>query len=96
MPAYRQESNPYDTIRLLHRRLTTRPDGLLFPMIQTLEAEIDETGSVRFNHPVHLDRKHRVLVMVMPDEVTCPVEETPEDWNRPHIDQPYRYLPSAS
>ena len=65
-------------------------------MIQTLEAEIDEQGSVRFNHPVHLDRKHRVLVMVMPDEVTCPVEETREDWNRPYIDQPYRYLPSAS
>ena len=38
----------------------------------------------------------RVLVMVMPDEVTCPVEETREDWNRPYIDQPYRYLPSAS
>ena len=63
MPAYRQESNPYDTIRLLHRRLTTRPDDLRFPMIQTLEAEIDETGSVRFNHPVHLDRPR--------DTITC-------------------------
>ena len=31
MPEYRQESNPYDTFRLLHHRLTTRPSDLLFP-----------------------------------------------------------------
>lgn len=65
-------------------------------MIQTLEAEIDEQGSVRFTRPVHLDGKHRVLVMVMPDALPGTSDDTPEDWNRPHIDQPYRYLPSAS
>lgn len=93
MPAYRQESNPYDTFRLPHRRLTTRPDGLLFPMIQTIEAEIDETGSVRFNHPVHLDRKHRVLVMVMPDEPAGTTEDTSGGWDRPYVEHPYRALP---
>ena len=64
-------------------------------MIQTLEAEIDETGSVRFNHPVHLDRKRRVLVMVMPEELTGPVEDTPADWDRPYVEYSYRALPSS-
>jgi hypothetical protein len=64
-------------------------------MIQTLEAEVDERGKVKLAHPVSFDRKHRVLVMVIGDDAT----ETGDDesgWNRPYIDQPYRYLPSAS
>lgn len=65
-------------------------------MIQTLEAEIDEQGSVRFIRPVRLDGKHRVLVMVMPEALPGTGDDTPADWNRPHIDQPYRYLPSTS
>jgi hypothetical protein len=65
-------------------------------MIQTLEAEIDEQGSVRFTRPVHLDGKHRVLVMVMPDALPVASEDVPDGWNHPSIDQPYRYLPSSS
>jgi hypothetical protein len=65
-------------------------------MIQTLEAEIDERGSVRLTRPVHLDRKHRVLVMVMPDEPQEVVDDTADNWNQPYVDLPYRYLPSAS
>jgi hypothetical protein len=63
-------------------------------MIQTLEAEIDEKGSVRLARPAHFDRKHRVLVMVIPDQPCGEGDDTPDDWNRPYIDQPYRYLPS--
>ena len=65
-------------------------------MIQTFEAEIDEQGCVRFSRPVHLDRKHRVLVMVMPAELHGASEDAPDGWNRPYIDQPYHCLPSAS
>ena len=64
-------------------------------MIQTLEAEVDEQGTVRLARPVNFDRKHRVLVMVMPSDEPAPDDE-PRGWNQPYIDQPYRYLPSAS
>ena len=65
-------------------------------MIQTLEAEVDERGTVRLAHPVSFDHKHRVLVMVIGDDAAKTEEDTETGWNRPHIDQPYRYLPSAS
>lgn len=65
-------------------------------MIQTLEAEIDEKGAVRLAQPAHFDRKHRVLVMVIPDQPCGEGDDTPDDWNRPYIDHPYRYLPSLS
>ena len=65
-------------------------------MIQTLEAEVDERGTVKLAHPVSFDRKHRVLVMVIGDESLEAAEDTESGWNRPYIDQPYRYLPSAS
>ena len=65
-------------------------------MIQTLEAEIDERGAIRLARPAHFDRKHRVLVMVIPDQARDESDDTPDDWNRPYIDQPYRYLPSLS
>jgi cbb3-type cytochrome oxidase cytochrome c subunit len=65
-------------------------------MIQTLEAEVDERGTVRLAHPVSFDRKHRVLVMVIGDDAAKTEEDTETGWNRPYIDQPYRYLPSAS
>lgn len=76
-------------------RLTRERDGVSWPMIQTLEAEIDEQGSVRLSNPAHFDRRRRVLVMVMPDESSSSEEEA-EGWNRPYVDLPYRYLPSAS
>ncbi len=65
-------------------------------MIQTLEAEVDERGTVKLAHPVRFDRKHRVLVMVMPDQACGEGDDTPDDWNQPYIDQAYRYLPSLS
>ncbi len=65
-------------------------------MIQTLEAEIDETGAVHLAQPAHFDRKHRVLVMVMPDQTRDEGDYTPANWNHPYVDQPYRYLPSLS
>lgn len=65
-------------------------------MIQTLEAEVDEQGTVRLTRPVHFNRKHRVLVMVMPDEPAAEPEEAEENWRLPYIEQPYRYLPSNS
>jgi hypothetical protein len=65
-------------------------------MIQTLEAEIDEKGDVRLNQPAHFSRKHRVLVMVMPDQEIQDSGETEDTWHQPYIDQPYRYLPSLS
>jgi len=65
-------------------------------MIQTLEAEIDGQGSVRLICPVHLNRKHRVLIMVMPDELPGAGEDTADGWDQPYVDQSYRYLPSAS
>lgn len=65
-------------------------------MIQTLEAEVDEQGTVRLTRPVHFNRKHRVLVMVMPDEPAPVTEEPEENWRHPYIDHPYRYLPSNS
>ena len=65
-------------------------------MIQTLEAEIDEQGAVRLTRPAHFDRKCRVLVMVIPDQPCGEGDDTPDDWNQPYVDQPYRYLPSLS
>lgn len=65
-------------------------------MIQTLEAEIDETGAVRLAQPAQFDCKHRVLVMVIPDQARDQSDDTPADWNRPYVDQPYRYLPFLS
>ena len=65
-------------------------------MIQTLEAEVDEQGTVRLTRPAHFARKHRVLVMVMPEQDIQDSGETDNTWHQPYIDQPYRYLPSAS
>jgi hypothetical protein len=64
-------------------------------MIQTLEAEVDEQGTVRLARPVNFDRKHRVLVMVMPSAEPA-TDDEPGGWNQPYIEQPYRHLPSAS
>jgi hypothetical protein len=65
-------------------------------MIQTLEAEVDEQGTVRLTRPVNFARKHRVLVMVMPEQDIQDSGETDDTWHQPYIDQPYRHLPSLS
>jgi hypothetical protein len=57
-------------------------------MVQTLEAEIDEKGDVRLTQPAHFSRKHRVLVMVIPDQEIQDSGETEDTWHQPYIDQP--------
>ena len=69
-------------------------------MIQALEAEIDEHGSVKLVKPVHLDRCHRALVMIMPDEANTAAGECAllsetalaEDWNNPGEDLAWQHL----
>jgi len=74
-------------------------------MIQTLVAEIDELGSAKLARPVHLDRSHRALVMIMPDEAASGGDECAllskaalaEDWNNPEEDAAWKHLqPVAS
>ena len=72
-------------------------------MIQTLEAKIDEHGSVKLAKPVHLDRSHRALVMIMPDEAASGAGECAllseaalaEDWNNPEEDAAWKHLQPA-
>ncbi len=69
-------------------------------MIQTLEAEIDEHGSVKLARPVHLDRSHRALVMIMPDDAASGAGECAllseaalaEDWNNHEEDAAWKHL----
>ena len=73
---------------------------IIYCMIQTLEAEIDEHGSVRLAKPVHLDRSHRALVMIMPDEAASGGGECAllseaalaEDWNNAEEDAAWKHL----
>ena len=72
-------------------------------MFQTLEAEIDEHGSVKLAKPVHLDRSHRALVMIMPYQAAPSAGECAllseaalaQDWNNPEEDTAWRYLQSV-
>jgi hypothetical protein len=72
-------------------------------MIQTLEAEIDKHGSVKLAKPVHLDRSHRALVMIMPDEANAGAGECAllseaslaEDWDRTEEDAAWKHLQPA-
>ena len=77
--------------------------SIVAPMIQTLEAEIDEHGSVKLARPVHLARSHRALVMIMPDETASGAGECAllsgaalaEDWNNPKEDAAWNHLQTA-
>ena len=71
-------------------------------MIQTVEAIVDETGTVRLLQPLSLGRRHRALVTILTDD---PREE-PEtallseaalarDWNRPEEDEAWSHLQQA-
>ena len=72
-------------------------------MIRALEAEIDENGSVKLAKPVHLDRSHRALVVIMPDEAASDATECAllseaalaEDWNNPDEDAAWQHLQQA-
>ncbi len=68
-------------------------------MIQTVEAIVDEHGSVRLLEPVHLHRRHRALLTILADEPSD-VHETAllseaalaEDWSRPEEDAAWAHL----
>jgi hypothetical protein len=72
-------------------------------VIQTLEAQIDENGSVKLVHPVRFDRSHRALVMVMPENPVHVAGECAllseaalaEDWNTPEEDEAWSHLQQA-
>lgn len=74
--------------------------SIVLMMIQTLEAEIDEHGSVKLAKPVHLERSRRALVMIMPDKADGGAGECSllseaalaEDWNKPEEDAAWQHL----
>ena len=69
-------------------------------MIQTVEAVIDEHGSIRLLQPVQVSGRHRVLVTILDEEPTAGTHETAllseealaKDWNRPEEDAAWSYL----
>ena len=68
-------------------------------MIQTIEAIVDEHGTVRLLEPVRLERTHRALVTILTDE-PANIQETAllaeralaEDWNRPEEEAAWAHL----
>ncbi len=69
-------------------------------MIRTLEAVIDEEGSVRILENAHLPAGRRALVTILEDEQGAHSAETAllsekalaEDWNRPEEDAAWAQL----
>lgn len=68
-------------------------------MVQTLEAIVDECGSVRLLETVKLDRSHRALVTILADEPSDAHETAllsepalARDWNRPEEDAAWSHL----
>ncbi|MBM3129320.1 MAG: hypothetical protein FJ009_11940 [Chloroflexi bacterium] len=63
-------------------------------MIQTLEATIDEQGTVHLLKPAHLPTARRALVVVLEETPVAAISETAllseralaVDWNRPEED----------
>jgi hypothetical protein len=72
-------------------------------MIQTLEAVIDEHGTVRLLENVRLPAARRALVTILEDEpITHPAETAllsevalAEDWNRPEEDAAWAHFQEA-
>ncbi|HET7480260.1 MAG TPA: hypothetical protein VFJ72_12165 [Rubrobacteraceae bacterium] len=69
-------------------------------MVRTIEAVIDEQGTVRLLEDVHLPSTRRALVTILED---APAEQTSEsvllseealaeDWNRPEEDAAWSHL----
>ena len=71
-------------------------------MIQTIEAIVDERGSVRLLEPLQLMRSHRALVTILSDE-PMPVQETAllseaalaKDWNRAEEEEAWAHFQQA-
>ena len=67
-------------------------------MLRTVEAVIDEQGSVRLLEPVHLPAERRAFVIIL--EPASDVPETAllsepalaKDWNRPEEDAAWSHL----
>ena len=71
-------------------------------MLQTIEAVIDEQGSVRLLEPIHLPARRRVLVTILEYEPVVNIPEIAllsepalEDWNRPEEDTAWSHLQQA-
>jgi len=71
-------------------------------MIQTIEAIVDEHGTVRLLEPLHLDRRHRALVTILADEPSEAHETAllsepalAQDWNRTEEDAAWSHLQQA-
>jgi hypothetical protein len=72
------------------------------PMIQTVEAIVDEKGAVRLLEPVHLDRRHRALLTILTDDPGDGPENAllseaalARDWNRPEEEEAWSHLQQA-
>ena len=70
-------------------------------MIQTIEALIDENGSVRLLEEVHLPVARRALVTILNQPATEKAETALlseaalADWNRPEEEEAWSYLQSG-
>lgn len=72
-------------------------------MIQTIEATIDEQGTVYLAEIVHLPGRRRALVMILDEEPTMTINDMAllseaalaEDWNRPEEEEAWAYLQSV-
>lgn len=72
-------------------------------MIQTIEAVIDEHGTVSLRESVRLPAARRALVTILDDEPLAPSSETAllseaalaVDWNRPEEDAAWTHFQQA-
>jgi len=71
-------------------------------MIQTIEALIDENGSVSLLEEVHLPSARRALVTILEQPATDTTETAllseaalATDWNRPEEDEAWSFLQQA-
>ena len=67
-------------------------------MIRTVEAVIDEHGSVRLLEPLHLSAARRALVPILEERLVVPESALlselalAEDWSRPEEDKAWSHL----
>jgi hypothetical protein len=68
-------------------------------MIQTVEAVVDEDGTVHLLGDLHVVGPRRAFVMVLEESATVPSETAllseaslAQDWNRPEEDQAWAHL----
>lgn len=72
-------------------------------MIRTIEAVVDEQGTVRLKETVRLAAPRRAVVTIFDEDRTGHVDEAAllsesalaEDWNRPEEDAAWSHLQSA-